>query len=257
MKFLAAFFSLVLLNTVTLAEDSSGCLVRMGKKIVVDPQCKCVEKKLCVTPKKLVASKKFFDTKDANDKKIFSDQEKKAYEETYKLMNQIMELKAQGKGNSPEIKKHYFQLDKVNSELAILLHKNHPKVMASATKRNSEKSKARKERNIQREAKIKAFLENQQGVTPNSKLAAKSEPEIKKDNKPTGDVIAPAVSATVTPQVEVKAGELSQSEKKFILQNVKKETYDSNEDDSLFEIISKTYKKNAYPKLLEEDLEKP
>ena len=156
MKFLTVILGLTFLNIVSAAEDSSGCLVRIGKRVVVDPQCKCLEKKLCVTPKKLVASKKFFDTKDANDKKIFSDQEKKAYEETYKLMNKIMELKAQGKGNSPEIKKHYFQLDKLNSELAIMLHKNHPKVMANATQRINEKSKIRKERNIQREAKIKA-----------------------------------------------------------------------------------------------------
>jgi len=51
--------------------------------------------------------------------------------------------------------------------------------------------------------------------------------------------------------------DLSDDLKKFILQNVKKETYDSSEDDSLFEIISKTYKRNAYSKLLEEEPEKP
>ena len=140
--------------------NSSGCLVKIGKKIVVDPQCKCLEKKLCVTPKKFTASKVFFETRDENNNKLFSSQEKKYYEETYNLMNKIMELKAQGKGNSPEIKNHYFQLDKLNSDLAISLHKNHSRVMASLNKRNNENSKKRKEKNDQREARIKDFFNN-------------------------------------------------------------------------------------------------
>ena len=63
---------------------------------------------------------------------------------------------------------------------------------------------------------------------------------------PTEVKIAPVIANENT---------LSREDKKNIIKNIKSADYEKNEDDSLFDIISKTYKGKAYKKLLEEEKE--
>ena len=257
LKIYIALFTLI---TSFSAQAASGCLVRAGKKMQIDPKCKCLETKTCATPEKLKYSKKFFDAKKPNNTPLFSDKEKVAYEKSYKLFNQIMELKAQGKGDSNEIKKIYFELDKVNSELSILLHKNHPEVMNNFKKRYAEKSKARKEQREKTEKAIKDFLASN-GAKPIAGQASPAQPVASKQTEPL-KVKEPAVNAApvvaTTPESAPKTDGLSDEDKKDILRKLNKEELNVKEDDSLFEIISKTYKGKAYKRLwAPKDLEEP
>lgn len=258
MKIYIALFTLIASFS---AQAASGCLVRAGKKMQIDPKCKCLETKTCAAPEKLKYSKKFFDAKKPNNTPLFSDKEKVAYEKSYKLFNQIMELKAQGKGDSNEIKKIYFELDKVNNELSVLLHKNHPEVMNNFKKRYAEKSKARKEQREKTDKAIKDFLASN-GSKPIAGQSSPAMPAASKQVEPLKEkepavVVAP-VAATIHENPPTRADGLSDDDKKEILRKLSKEELNVKEDDSLFEIISKTYKGKAYKRLwAPKDLEEP
>lgn len=236
------------------AQAASGCLVRTKTKVVIDPACKCLETKSCAKQGKLQYSKKFFDAKNADGKAIFSAQEKAAYEKSYKLLNEINELKSQGKGSSAEIKKVYFELDKVNSEISILLHKNHPDFMAKQKKRYVEKSKQRKEQSLKREKAIKDFLAKEKNSLGAQQPALKPSQPVEQKPK---SIVTQAPEAVVAPaQVPIKDAQaktdtLSDDDKKEILRKLNKEKLEVTEEDSLFDIISKTYKGKAYQKLWE------
>lgn len=251
MKIYIALFTL--LTSIT-AQAASGCLVRAKDKVVVDPKCKCLETKSCATQGKLNYSKKFFDAKKPNGTALFSEKEKVAYEKSYKLLNQIYELKSQGKADSPEIKKVYFELDKVNNEISILLHKNHPAFMAKQKKRYAEKSKQRKEQNAKRDKAIKEFLATK-GKAPLAQQptpAAKEIESIKNKPAPLPSVateVSPARKQEAPQESLAKTDGLSDDDKKDILRKLNKEQLEVTEDDSLFDIISKTYKGKAYKKL--------
>ncbi len=252
------------------AQAASGCLVRAGKKMQLDPKCKCLETKTCATPEKLKYSKKFFEAKKPNNTPLFSEKEKVAYEKSYKLFNQIMELKAKGQGDSQEIKKLYFELDKTNSEISILLHKNHPEIMKDFKKRYEVKSKARQEQRKKTDLAIKEFLSSNgkkplaQNATNASPVPAQAVAPVKAKTTPpvaTGaSSIAPAPAANESAVAET--GGLSAEDKKEILRKLNKEKLEVTQEDSLFEIISKTYKGKAYKKLwapkdLEENAAEP
>lgn len=246
-----AILSFVLINTAVLAEVPSGCLIANGKKVGIDTFCKCLETKSCLTPKKFGAGKTFFETRDAKDRKLFSDKEKLAYEESFKITNTIMELNSKGLGNSEEAKKAYFQLDKVNAEISILLFKNHPDVMKKIAKNYKEKSKIRKEERLQLEKRALAFVNNKSSESTKfslePELAAKPEPVLKpvKESAP----VSAKTSIGHVAAVEKTDG-ISEEEKSFILDNIKVKDNKVQENDSLFEIVSKTYKARAYQQLL-------
>lgn len=249
---LKIYIALITLLTSISAQAASGCLVLAKDKVVVDPKCKCLETKSCATQGKLSYSKKFFDAKKPNGTALFSEKEKVAYEKSYKLLNQIYELKSQGKGDSPEIKKVYFELDKVNNEISILLHKNHPDFMAKQKKRYVEKSKQRKEQSAKRDKAIKEFLASQ-GKKPLAQQLPVAKPAEAAKSKVVSQPAAPVPETTqkavAAQDVNAKVDGLSDDDKKDILRKLNKEQLEVTEDDSLFDIISKTYKGKAYKKL--------
>lgn len=232
------------------AEDPSGCIVMAKKKLAIDVECKCLKTKSCATPRKLKYSEKFFSAKDENSKNLFSEKEKKAHKESYELFNKIMELKAKGLGSSEEIKALYFRLDNVNNELAILQHQNHPAYMKATKKRLEEKSKERKTRDARLKNRFHDLVSGKEGVASSTPVPAKVVEEkvvpVKEIKNETSVVAAPEKSVT---QPTSPSG-LSNEEKKVILNNVDKNKYEVSEEDSLFDIISKSYKSKAYKKLL-------
>lgn len=246
LKIVTLLMSLTIFSQIQAAENLSGCLVKVKKRIVSDPACKCAVKKICAKAKTFTYSKKFFDSKDINNKALFSDKEKKAYQESYKVLNKIMELKSSGKGKSPEITKYYIQLEKINAEIDALLRKNHPKFTAATDKRQSEQAQKRKVRNEKRDKLINEFLENQGKIPP--VRAAAPKPAVEHTVQLQKTQPAPA---SVTPVlVTQKTDGLSNDDKEIILKNLKDSEYEVKEDDSLFDIISKTYKSKAYKRLL-------
>lgn len=246
------YIALLLFVSSFSAQAASGCLVRAGKKMQLDPKCKCLETKTCAAPEKLKYSKKFFEAKKPNNTPLFSEKEKVAYEKSYKLFNQIMELKAKGQGDSEEIKKLYFELDKTNSEISVLLHKNHPEVMKDFKKRYEVKSKARQEKRKKTDLAIKEFLASN-GTKTMAKTSTEPFPTKPAAEPAKAKTPAPekASSVVTTPVAEssVETEGLSAEDKKEILRKLNKEKLEVTEEDSLFEIISKTYKGKAYKKL--------
>ena len=239
------------------AEANTGCLVYEGKRMKIDPTCKCVETKSCAKPVKLTYDKKFFDTKKPNNKPVFSAKEKAAFEKYYSLFNQIMELKSVGKGDSPEIKSLYFDLDKLNSEISILLHANQPEVMKNAKKRYTEQSKKRALKRAETEKAIRKFLQSKEGLPLAKSVPQPVVKELKSQVAEKKPVVSPA-PVVVGQNSTVASERFSEDEKKDIVKKLNSENLEIKEDDTLFDIISKTYKGKAYKKLwAPKDLEEP
>ena len=252
------YMALFLFITSFAVEAGTGCLVYEGKRMKIDPTCKCVEKNACAKPVKLKYDTKFFETKKPNNKPVFSAKEKAAFEKYYGLFNQIMELKSVGKGDSPEIKALYFDLDKLNSEISILLHTNQPEVMKNAKKRYTEQSKKRALKRAETDNAIRKFLQSKDGIPLAKSVPQPAVKELKSQVAEKKPVSSPAPVAVVG-QNPVASGErFSDDEKKDIVKKLNNENLEIKEDDSLFDIISKTYKGKAYKKLwAPKDLEEP
>lgn len=250
MKF---FITICLISLGTLANASSGCLVNSGKKVRIDTKCKCLETKTCAVPAKLKYSKKFFETKRADNSPVFDSNEKLAYEKLYKLYNNIMELKGQGKDDTEEAKKNYFELDKLNSEISIMLHKRHPEVMSAFKKRYAEKSKKRKELRAKTDLAIKKFLKNKDAnslpLGLSSTTPLNSKPVENSGVKESIKAVNSSVPEQVLPNGSVGSERFTDYDKKEIVKSLNKERQEISEDDSLFDIISKTYRGKAYKRL--------
>ncbi len=238
----------------TFGEDTppQGCLVKSQKKILLDPSCKCLEKKLCATPAKIEYNEKNFSRKESNGKSTYSEQEKKMHKESYEVYNKIMALKSQGKGDSPEIKEYYFKLASLDSAILASYKKNHPlahNLIQNAQKKAQVKT-SQKLKNIQ-----KAIRENKESPTKeNPKLASIDKNiNIEQKESPLPTEKANNTSAPKEAQVTLSKNDnqLSNEDKKNILQNLKSSEYNVKEEDSLFDIISKKYKDKAYKVLLE------
>ena len=54
------FISFTLIQSASAEDARKGCLVKTKDKILLDPDCKCLEKKLCATPGKIVYKEENF-----------------------------------------------------------------------------------------------------------------------------------------------------------------------------------------------------
>jgi hypothetical protein len=242
-------------------EAPSGCIVKNGKKINVDVNCKCLESKTCLTPKKLEYNAGFFDSVDKSGNSVFSSKEKALFKKTYELTSQLNNLKSIGKGDSSEAKDLYFDLAKVNSELSIELYKNknidNKKIQSSYA--NVVKNK--KNKDAKRLKNINSYLSKSQSSLSkagDSAQAPKDLPPagninpVEKNNGSNQTVQKSPLSSEDSSTIQTaKTNDLTNEDKKNILKNLHKQDLEVNEEDSLFEIITKAYKGKAYKRLLE------
>lgn len=242
-------------------EDLSGCLVSDGKKLITDATCLCSKKKECASFEKINFKSDFFNGRDEKNKALFPEKLKDSYKEADNLFNKVIELKAAGKGHSDEIKEVYLKLDKTNNSIRKQLIKAQPAFMERAKKNYLEKLNARQLQAENIENHLKSFMSGS-----NSKFVASNG----SSSSSSGEINNPApvaravraVKKAVAAQVNnseastlssvdgAKKEEVSSSEKEFILKHMDNKWYEVNQDDSLFDIVSKTYKKRAYKTLL-------
>lgn len=139
-------------QTVASNEKLRGCLVNLNKKSLgIDPTCKCKETNICFKFNPVKQSEELLGATDRNGRAIYSQDFKTKSRESANVFNQIIALKAEGKGASPEIKELYVKLDKLNNSVRTSLLSNHSKHFTQI------KSNYQKQLNItkQRENKLK------------------------------------------------------------------------------------------------------
>lgn len=229
------------------ADAPSGCLVKTKNKVLFDPQCKCLEKKLCASPTKIVYKDSNFSQKNVDGKFLYSDKEKKIHKDSYESYNKIMELKSQGKGDSEEIKEHYMKLAKLNAEVFESYKKNHPDTHKLIVNANERAKKRISEKQAKR-------MKGMPTIDTNS-LAEASPTKIEEGKKivvPTAQVVRSEASSSPASVSNPVIGreQLSNEDKKHILKNIKYSDKERNNEDSIFDIISKKYVNRAYKDLL-------
>ena len=243
---------LCLLSSFTLAqeENRSGCLVRAEKRLVVDVNCVCLKSNSCMKFEKFKPSAAFFNEKLENGKPLFSEKEKSYFSQSYDHLNNIMELKSQGLGKSQAIKEHYILLDKNNQTLRKSLMKNNPAFFAKTKKAYLKNMENKKKLNKATATSLMHIL-NSKSISMDT-AAIPSDKAQKKEVTPK--LVKSQLSVPASPRskaaVPVSVPAKDRSEEEFILKNVDREKYEIKEDDSLFDIITKTYKRRAYKELL-------
>ena len=237
-----------LFSIVTLAGDLSGCLVYDGKKLITDVNCACVTSNSCAKFQKLKFDSDFFNSKDKKDKNLFPENLKNSYKASYEQYNKIIELKSQGKGNSEEIKEYYQKLDKTNGEVRQQLIKAQPLFMAKKRLEYAaflEKKKLSADKIAEN---IQNFVSGSSTQKLNLSKSTLSSPAHNSSSSMNSELGVKSSKFSVSLQ-EQKTSDSSE-ENKYILRNLKAEKYQVDDQDSLFDVISKTYFKKAYKDLL-------
>lgn len=228
-------------------EPRQGCLVKTKNKVLLDPECKCLEKKLCAAPVKILYKEENFSRRDpVTGHDVYSDKEKQLHKDSYETYNKIMLLKSQGLGDSAEIKEHYAKLNKLDQAILESYKKNHP-VAHKLIMSSKEKAVKKLAKKLKVKPESVSYAPAPES-TPSEKLADSKKVEKVQEVK----AIEPAPVEVKAARAVAHENNLSKEDKKNIINNIKSGDYEKNEDDSLFDIISKTYKGKAYKKLLEE-----
>lgn len=246
------FLLFLFYGQIAFADNLSGCLSKGGAgRLIIDKSCDCVKNKTCATfkPKKL--SKELYDSEGINKNKTFSSLEKNKLQESYDLFYKIMELKASGQGKSDEIKSLYIKLDKLNLDVRKSLLKNHSADYATFKKSYSKDQGDRKKRNEKMLKRIGVLIKNDsQLLANNPEKIVESPTEVINEQAAAVENSPSANMASVPSAVSPVVASIAKEENQFILENIKPKKLQRSNDDSLFEIITKSYQRAAYPILL-------
>jgi hypothetical protein len=241
----------------------SGCLVPSkagSSRMLIDKSCECVATNSCVKRKPQKLSPSLYDGLDVNGKKLFSQVEKTKLNESYDVFNKIMELKSQGLAKSPEIKDLYIKLDKLNYDVRKSMLANHSSDFSALKLSYREEQNNRKKRNERTLHRLGMSLKNESITTQSKKLEKVSssnslkDPNVSEETKDF-DQVSGSSNQQNGERSERSAEKVSQNSaeteaKKTILLNLNPKKLERNEDDSLFDIITKSYQRSAYPILL-------
>jgi|GEM_PF-741876 len=240
---------------VTFAEDN-GCLTGSIKGLKLDPNCECLKTKSCQSFKNFKVSNDFLEQKDLDGKNIFSHDIKKSLKLSHEVFSKIMILKANGKANSNQIKVLYVELDRLNAETRMNLLKDNSKLFSKTIEGYNQLLKDTKIKNTERRKKMAKELNYDLKPTlaspprqPETKTAP--EPQIlveKIEKQKVQQNFNHAVISTYKDEDRVKN---ENAENQVILDQLKNANLEVNEEDSLFNIITKRYMKSAYPQLLD------
>jgi len=230
------------------AADESGCLVRVGKSLKLDENCSCLQSQSCVKFKKFTADESLLNQADSRGRGLFTNNEKSKMRDSMKVYDQIIKLRLAGKANSDEIKDLYKELDTLNKDVRSSFLKTQGRYL---DKSKSVYRKQLGQLSDQKLANLKVATDTVNEKVDLSKLRPMAEEEkskktikadnIKKEGRVQQVAISPAKSAE-TLKTDI--------ENEMILKNIKPEKLERGESDSLFDIITKSYMKSAYPKLL-------
>lgn len=212
----------------------------MATKLIVDERCQCLQKNNCAKYSPLNLNDNLYKkSTDKNGKPIFNNDEQTKMKKSLELFNKIVELKSQGKGKSEEVKSLYVQLDKLNYDVRKSMLTLHAEVLAPSKAKYKANLEEQKKKNEKLREKIADYLKNGSIRTP---ILVSKQPE------------TTAPTKTLETKKAVKEARKEEStakvEKEEILKNINPEKLKREEDDSLFDIVTKTYKRTAYPVLL-------
>ncbi|MBC7539667.1 MAG: hypothetical protein H7281_12665 [Bacteriovorax sp.] len=246
LKSLIVFFTVISSGH---AADESGCLVRVGNSLKIDERCACLQSQSCAKLKTFKPDEAVLTQRDSNGRDLFNNNEKLKMRESFKVYDQIIKMRLAGKANSDEIKDLYRKLDKLNKEVRTSFLKTQAKYL--------EKSKTAYKKNLSqiREQKIvnlklatdslnnKVDMATLNFPPAEEKLAKPAKKEIERKESQSQ-----AKAADVSEKV-IEASK-TEAEHEAILSSLKPEKLERKDNDSLFDIITKSYMRSAYPKLL-------
>lgn len=245
------FVILLLSIKATLAGDLKGCLAPAGKKMIIDKYCDCAATNSCVKFKPRKISENYYNSTDANGGRIYTNEERAKLKESYDIFYKIMDLKASGLSQSDEIKTLYVKLDKLNYDVRKSLFQNHASDYTEMKATYKKDLETRGKRNKKFSEKIRALISTNykpfamSTPKPESTAATKEATKEAPKTEPVSEM-----AQTNTPlSIEHTSGKTTE-EINFMLKSIKPEKLNREESDSLFEIISKSYVRTAYPILL-------
>ncbi len=233
------------------AAAATGCLVRSKERLVIDNACVCLKTKTCATGKQAKYDKDFFHSPNAKKQRIFSGEEERLLKDSYETFNAIMELKSRGESRGTEIQQLYVRLAGINADLAKIQKNDHDRL--------ARKIAAKKHRSTlaSGDAKFEAELRRLSTQTDAPSALATSAPaSAAAAQAPQPSAVASATGRAESaplPTAEDSPDDLSAGDRAHILRHIDKKTTEEHPDDSLFDIISKAYLKNAYRRFLSND----
>lgn len=228
------------------ASEPNGCLSPGGAgKMLVDKNCECLKSNSCIKFKPKTFKPNYYDTTDNNGNRVFSNEEKVKLKESYDVFYKIMDLKASGLSDSDEIKELYIKLDKLNLDVRKSLLKNHAADYTEIKKGYQKGQEDRKKSKKKLAEKITDLINNTK-----TSVASHSDSENSKTTNTAIHTSIGSVSAknSFVPNTSVITE--NSEDKAHILKNLNPDKLNRKEDDSLFDIITKSYMRSAYPKLL-------
>lgn len=246
LKSLALIFSLT--AAIASGSDESGCLVKAGKSLKLDEKCSCLQSQSCVKFKKFSADENLLNQNDSRGRGVFTNNEKAKMRDSLKVYDQVIKLRLAGKANSDEIKELYKELDTLNREVRSSFLKTQGRYL---DKSKSAYRKSLSQLGNQKLANLKTStdsLNNKVDMTQFQQQLA----EEKTKNPVKVEAVKKELSKEQLALVREKNAETlkTEIENETILNNIKPERLERSDSDSLFDIITKSYMKSAYPKLL-------
>jgi len=230
------------------AADESGCLIRSGKSLKLDENCACLQNQSCVKFKKFTADETLLNQTDSRGRGLFTNNEKSKMRDSFKVYDQIIKLRLAGKANSDEIKDLYKELDTLNKDVRSSFLKTQGRYL---DKSKSVYRKSLNQLSDQKLANLKVATDSVNDKVDLSKFRSVVAEE-EKSKKAVKVESAKKESRAQQVAVSEKNAETLKTdiENEMILKNIKPEKLERGESDSLFDIITKSYMKSAYPKLL-------
>lgn len=262
MKILLILISLVSFNVFAqetpAVESGRGCLINMNNKSLgIDPTCNCLKRKACFKFKPIKQSDALLEVKEKNGKAVYSQNFKNKSRESAAVFSQIMTLKAQGKGSSPEIKDLYVKLDKLNTEVRKNLLATHGKYFSQIKSKYQKQLAETKVREGKLKERIEKYLSNPKSQTDaikSSLAAAPAAPAadnaVKQEavvTKPADNQIAKSSGSNASYNSEILEREKAKEMNKLL----DRMDLERKDEDSLFDILSKRYLK-TYPNLIDD-----
>ena len=229
-----------------MASEPNGCLSPGGAgKMLVDKNCECLKSDSCINFKPKTFKSNYYDITDKNGNKVFKTEEKTKLKESYDVFYKIMDLKAKGLSDSDEIKELYIKLDKLNLDVRKSLLKNHAADYTEIKKGYQKGQEDRKKAKKILAEKISNMIKNTKKNLEKSPESEKIKSKEISVNTTLGIVNEKAHYVPTEHNISEKSEEKAQ-----ILKSLNPEKLNRNENDSLFDIITKSYMRSGYPRLL-------
>lgn len=244
-------------------EKSRGCLVNLNKKSLgIDPACKCKESNICFKFNPVKQSEALLEITEKNGKAVYSQNFKNKSRESTNTFNQIIALKAQGKGSSSEIKELYKKLDKLNTEVRKNLLTGHGKYFDQIKSKYKKQLIQTKEREAKLKERIAKYLDNPKSQIDSIKNSLATSAPLSTE-KQAADATAKVQNAAVSKVSENQISKntvtgssynseiLEQEKIKELTKQLGRMDLERKDEDSIFDILTKRYLK-TYPSLIED-----